>query len=472
MSLRKTVVVREYGVITASRRPRTEVCLNETTEVEEVVFDEIVQFIEESAETLGVEGAFTVFRKNGRRAIRVRNLVGVVETKSGIALEILPKIYSPTDGGGLNEHESRRIFLRMLSSLRDSPFVTLGEAHLQTFERLPVLEFFIHRYVSAVEAVASRGLHGNYILESGVETYIRGKIELASLAKSASRCQLRVPCQYDIFSHNAPENRIIKKTLELLRGSSRTQSSRLRLTRCLRLFDHLPPSTDLVNDIKASAHRVRTRSDYRVLLDWSKTYLAGRGYSNFSGDSINHALLFSAEKLFENFVAHVLRKYGGGITLQAQNKKYSLVEQQEFPGDSEFLSKKFWLSPDVVINHNLAILDTKWKRLFPSKTSFGMSESDVYQMHAYGQRYKREVGERGTPRLGLIYPATKEFQGKLNKMRFEKDLHLEVIAFDLTAKDLREEVTRILNLIFSDQDSASKLVTPTEVDDRLDYRHH
>ena len=56
----------------------------------------------------------------------------------------------------------------------------------------------------------------------------------------------------------------------------------------------------------------------------------------------------------------------------------------------------FALKPDILIDDD-TVIDTKWKRLNPSDSKLGVSETDVYQMLAYSRAY-------GARRLVLVYP--------------------------------------------------------------------
>ncbi|WP_082802352.1 5-methylcytosine restriction system specificity protein McrC [Falsihalocynthiibacter arcticus] len=64
--------------------------------------------------------------------------------------------------------------------------------------------------------------------------------------------------------------------------------------------------------------------------------------------------------------------------------------------------KLFQTKPDIVIRRAgivTHVIDTKWKRTSANvdDPKLGVSQSDVYQMMAYGQLYN-------TPRLTLLYP--------------------------------------------------------------------
>lgn len=61
------------------------------------------------------------------------------------------------------------------------------------------------------------------------------------------------------------------------------------------------------------------------------------------------------------------------------------------------------MRPDIVVKRKadgaVFILDTKWKILADSKTNYGISQADMYQMYAYQKKY-------GANHVTLVYPKT------------------------------------------------------------------
>ena len=91
----------------------------------------------------------------------------------------------------------------------------------------------------------------------------------------------------------------------------------------------------------------------------------------------------------------------------------------------------FQLQPDLLIQCGTAnpiCLSTKWKRIATSDTDnkYGLSQSDFYQMFAYGHKYLAAKGE-----MLLIYPYTGSFFDFLPSFDFSPDLKLWVVPFDL-----------------------------------------
>jgi 5-methylcytosine-specific restriction enzyme subunit McrC len=74
------------------------------------------------------------------------------------------------------------------------------------------------------------------------------------------------------------------------------------------------------------------------------------------------------------------------------------------------------------------VLDTKWKRLNSSDEdkSYGLKQSDFYQLFAYGHKYLAGEGE-----LVLIYPRRSAFDAPLQVFEFAPKLMLWVVPFDM-----------------------------------------
>jgi 5-methylcytosine-specific restriction enzyme subunit McrC len=137
------------------------------------------------------------------------------------------------------------------------------------------------------------------------------------------------------------------------------------------------------------------------------------------------SLLFPMEKLFERYVADCLKqKIARSATVVTQAASKHLCKHND--------CQWFELQPDILVSRGQQkwVLDTKRKRLNQflntTKNKYLISQDDMYQMFAYGERYLDGAGE-----MLLIYPRTKDFFKTLPVFEFSKDLHLWAVAFDL-----------------------------------------
>ena len=102
------------------------------------------------------------------------------------------------------------------------------------------------------------------------------------------------------------------------------------------------------------------------------------------------------------------------------------------------------LLPLKEIDNIFSIVDTKWKVLEASKSNFGISISDMYQLFAYGKKYSYNLSH---PRLLLLYPKTEKFQQCLEQYDYDK-LLLNVFPYDLTLRDkkAKQQIEEIIQM--------------------------
>jgi 5-methylcytosine-specific restriction enzyme subunit McrC len=438
--LKSLIQIREYGTIAEGKRLQQD--SPDFREIDTTTFSNLIRFIEEQSSKSDFEHAFIIYRKSGRRHIRVKNYVGVIETSTGTTLEILPKLFNDT--GGINIAKSKAIFLRMLKALYESPYIRVGSAHLETIDNFPIFEFFIQNYLAELEYATRGGLTSSYITQEKNSTFLRGKLLVTENIKYNSFSHNRFFCQFDEFSTNTPFNKILKTTLRHLMLRTRSSANKRRLLNLMSHFENTEFSINIIDDFERCNKDLRIRSKFQKILEWSEVFLTGKSFGNFIGSVSNFSMLFPMEKLFENYICHLIKKYCSGISIKAQDRRFSLVGQKATIGDINFSTKLFNLRPDIVLNDNLAILDTKWKILNENVKKFNISEADVYQMHAYGRRYQQSNPINIPPRLGLIYPMNPNFNKDLLQMRFGSDMYLDVIPIDLSINPAIE-ISRVVN---------------------------
>ncbi|MGM0531459.1 MAG: McrC family protein [Bacteroidota bacterium] len=369
------------------------------------------------------DAALSLFRRQGKEVIRFNNYVGVIEIKTGFTIEVLPKIYSIAD-----VNEQRRIFLGMLRYLKNSPFRTISEAHLRT-QRFPVLEIFISTFLAEIDILFKKGLKRAYKEKEENLECAKGRIDFSRQISHNIVHKERFYVHYDEFSLDIPQNRILKNTFHYLLYRSRVYENKRRLNQYLQIWYSIPYSNNLESDLQRIDGHSRLYSHYDRPLQWARVFLVGESFTNFRGKSINTALLFPMEKIFEDYVTAMFRKYfpENGLTIRTQDKRKHLV-------DSHNGKPKFRLVPDIVIekdSHPVAVLDTKWKAINqdqPEK-NYCISQGDLYQLFAYGSKYE------GNPKLFLVYPASETFNISLEPFYYTmNELNLRAVPFWLSRK--------------------------------------
>lgn len=382
------------------------------------------------------------YRKGVGDVIKVKNYVGLVQLKSGFQIEILPKIYFPSENGGGKQDEgedaepdeakkdeqaiasTKKIFLEMLRCLKKFPNKVFDRANLK-IEKLSLLEIFIRMYVKEVSELAKRGLRASYLTMDDNKPYFKGKLIVNEHIKRNIAHKEKFYIAYDEFHVSRPENRLIKSCLLYLRRISSDYENVREIMQLLAFFELVEPSVNYEKDF-AKVIIDRNTQEYKDIMEWTKVFLLNKSFSSFSGDTSALVLLFKMHELYEAYVARKMREvFGGEWTVDTQDKGEHLFDsviEKTFPADTGAngegtTTPKFGLRPDIVLRKSETsgsegkashILDTKWKTLNPnSSKNYGISQSDMYQMFAYAQKYKHQ-NDGKPPRIWLLYPLTEK----------------------------------------------------------------
>ena len=343
--------------------------------------------------------------------LQAQNYIGIIQTKSGDSLEILPKIHDNDNGSNKEVVEnSKRILLRMLKTLKNHPFKNINIANLKSLN-LPLLEIFISMFLDEVSKLIKIGIKSDYVeLEDNLK-FLKGKLKISEQIRKNIVHKERFYVCYQEFSIDRAENRLIKSTLEFLYRRSKSSKNQRLIKEYLFIFDEISSSSDINADFSRLKLNRQTKHYEQALL-WSKIFLQNKSFSPYRGNDVAFALLFDMNALFESYVGNFIKKKLPDTILQHQGKY--LIEEPR---------RDFGLKPDIFLkykNQNY-IADTKWKIV---KSKDDISQADLYQLYAYGKKYN-------CGKLYLIYPKIDGIKQEFMKFKYEKDMQLEILYFDL-----------------------------------------
>ncbi|MGO8063607.1 McrC family protein [Rhizobium johnstonii] len=363
--------------------------------------------------------------RHGRRTIQMTNSVGVIRAPSGFQIEVLPKIGKVANDGASS---ARALLLDMLSCLGEFRHIRKDRAQLQA-RRMPLFEVFVSQFLESVRAVLQKGLASGYNPFEENLGSLRGKLLFSENLKRNLVRPDRFFAAFDEFTQNRPENRLIHRALASVADQTRSPANQ-RLALELRFaLAEVPSSADIEHDFSGIA-RQRGMDHYEEPLAWARLLLSGDSPITGIGSSAALTLLFPMEALFEAFVAkHLRRQLKGGHQLQTQRSSRYLVHHGG--------RRMFRMRPDLVVTKsmsNVLLADTKWKLIdeeAASRAKYMLSQSDFYQMYAYGHSYLDATGD-----VVLIYPATGQFKAPLAPFSFpdRPNLTLWVLPFSLETK--------------------------------------
>ena len=440
--MNKNYHVSEYGLIRSEQEWDVDDNVKSLKQIyiPEDHFNSLYNFVLENQDDSDEsESVFTVKTKNRRRQIKVKNHVGVVETKDGVQLEILPKIFYGINDFDKELNKTKQTFLKMLRYVKNSPFKSVSTAHISSKKEFPILEAFIHGYITETELLIKGGLYTQYLQVCENSDYLRGRLDITKNIRYNYLNKSKFYCLFDEYSKNININRIIKTTLKKLSSITRISANYRSINHLLSFFDQVDESKNIQLDLSRLNSMNKSLLRFKSIIEWSKVFLENKGFTNFGGESMNMSILFPMERVFEYYITYLFKKFSDGYSIKSQDKSYFLVEKHK-------MISKFRLKPDIVATSDdvdQLIIDTKWKLIdqFKDNNNYNIQQSDMYQLYAYGKKYTNNDNE---PLLVLLYPMNPRFTDKLNEFIYEGDLRLEVIPFNFD-NNAQDEIQKILS---------------------------
>ncbi|MCL6272152.1 McrC family protein [Sansalvadorimonas sp. 2012CJ34-2] len=373
----------------------------------------------------------------GFKALQVRNYVGVIHTPMDVQIEVLPKT-SAADNE--SEQEARASLLNMLRHLHAFRNIETTDALVAT-QKMSLLEVFVSQFLQSVNLLVKRGLRSEYIRREDNQTFMKGKLLPSQQLKHNLVNQHRFYVEYDEYLQNRPVNRLLHSALIKVANYAHSNRNQKLCRELSFAFNNVPPSRNIKKDF-AAMKLGRGMDYYKSPLAWARLILEGFSPLSMHGKETTVSLLFPMEAVFESYVASILRRQ--------LKPPFSLKEQASSKYLVDYGSNHwFRLKPDLLIMKGkqvVQVLDTKWKLLDSEKDNgkdkLGLSQSDFYQMFAYGHKYCGGQGE-----MMLIYPRTEQFREAIQQsFDFSKSLKLWVVPFDIGGRTLESERLRLPSL--------------------------
>ena len=407
------ITVREYARLTINA---VEPSLDRA-QVSATAFDWLCK----QSESFSKAGAALV-QVEGRHWLRLDSYVGVLETPCGTRLEILPKHFEDGDC----EVQSRALLRRMIQRSLNLKPREVGPAALELYNA-PLSEWVMGQFLAAFDHLIKRGMRFDYQRVEEEQRYLCGQLNVVAQMRQPPARQHFFQVRHDIFVADRAENRLLKLALERVCKATQ-EPANWRLAHELHSLLQEVPASSLVREDFRAWRTDRLMAHYQPIKPWCELILNQQMPVAVAGEWQGISLLFPMEKLFERYVEAWLRR---SLPLEAK-----LTAQ----ASSEYLcehnhGRMFRLEPDLLVRQGSQcwVLDTKWKRLNAADRDkkYGLSQSDFYQLFAYGQKYLQGHGE-----LVLIYPRREAFQQALPPFDFGGGLRLWVLPFDMDAERL------------------------------------
>lgn len=386
-------------------------------------------------ELTDVANTSPALQRSQKGGVAAANYVGVITTKRGTVVEILPKI----DLGGEVDSDyetTRRLFLRMLPNWRRFRKVpTLPESGIRAVRRFPLLEVFVRRFLNSLNVLARAGLARRYVPVEENLPYLRGRLLFREQIRENLVDQARFYVAHGELSVNRPANRLIHSALARLKPLVRNTENR----RLLKLLSQLMEVAEVPQAANPNAdwqrHQVdRSMPHYGPVMQWVSLFLFGQGLTTFSGRHRNLSLLFPMEEVFEDFVTHSFRQHLSDYRVTSQSPKKPLAKFED--------QDAFEMRPDISLWRGARvayILDAKWKEIdaLSEDPKHGIDQGDLYQLYAYAKGNDCDT-------VGLVYPRTQTFKSVL-RYRLLGDVTLLCLPFDV--ENSKESVESSMQLL-------------------------
>lgn len=402
----------------------------------EIFYEELENFAKNNENLLGFKN---------KNTLKAKNYVGIIQTKSGV-LEILPKCtdlknYKEKKDNFLNipkkkldnayiindknefanfsyfqdckilknikikkwyslkeiNFNPKKLLINMLKTLKNSPFKNSNISSLQV-SKMSLFEIFITMFLDEFDKVYKKGLLRSYVNCEENRAFLKGKLLFNEHIKSNFIHKERFFTSNDEFILDVAPNRLIKSTLNFLK--SKTFINKFKIIKAIQMLDEVQFSKNYAKDFD---YKISRHFDYyENILSWCKIFLQNKTFTPYEGKNEAFALLFPMEKIFEDYVAYMLKKVNPTQDIKVQNNGKYLISKND--------ENCFMLKPDLYIENKM-ILDTKWKIPNDSEDEKkqGIEQSDLYQMFAYACKFKIYD-------IKLVYPLCEKTQDLQRKI--------------------------------------------------------
>lgn len=410
-------------------------------------FDQLWAFLmERQSVSSEAQKAFDLYTRHGKRIIRAKNHVGVIETKAGDVIEVLPKVFR-TDSLATSKH----LLVRMLSVLQGYRNISFQSAGIDSVDNFPILDVFIQNFIHQLETLLFNGVKSDYQVVRENQRFLKGRLLFGKQISQNAFNKTKFYVQYSKYIEDIPLNRIIKSSLDKLVHVTKDLGLVARINRLSNFLTDIPQSKDINGDLFVAKSGNRLFSQYKEVIDTAEAFLLNKGITNYSGELIHQALLFPMEKVFESFVAHQFKRHSESVDVFTQHDKLHLI-------DNFRNAPRFKLKPDIFVKDSdelnpHIVIDTKWKLV--SDNLKQIDQSDLYQLYAYGKKYTREYGKTV---LCIIYPKNSDLSLIEENVVFdhgeENELVLSFQSFDLLG-NYSDQVMNIVGQIRTQMNSVT-----------------
>ncbi|MGN0666165.1 MAG: McrC family protein [Huintestinicola sp.] len=371
------------------------------------------------------------------RILRCGGYVGCLVFKDGTQIELLPML-SAVDKHG-NKLSNKRVMLNMLKSLRTLP-LTDYNLNTRAAENLNIFETFILAFINEVTLIVHDGLKKAYAPYTANERFLKGKVVYSLHATKNYAHKDKFYVQYDVFTIDRPENRLIKSTLKFLRNITSSARSRNKLDSLIANFDGVEYSMNYAQDFAAS-HVDRSMAGYRNALRWARIFLMAQDVNVTKGRNVAYAVVFTTAELFDSYTAYSIMRMLDNQHFRAE------IQKKRYPRLNSAMPRYSAQALAVMTmreNNFRVVFDSKWQGLSVGDANCGIYQSDINDLYNLLELYSSDSA-------CYIYPLTTEMKEDAREICFRnEDGILGRVCF-VDIGDMEGSLKNVLEEIFGRQ---------------------
>ncbi len=253
-----------------------------------------------------------------------------------------------------------------------------------------------------------KGLYREYMMQHGMMSTLRGKIDMQETIRERMHQRRRLVCEYDELSENNRYNQILKTTMHyLIRDKGVSRAHKTELHKAILFFD----GVDLLNPSAIEWGRLRyqrSNKSYEALLNICYLVLEGMLQTTERG---NYKMRMVSDehmaRLYEKFILAYYRRHHTYLTeVKAAQIPWNLTE---IPTETSF-SKLPVMQSDAFLRFGdkILIIDAKYygKIMQSYYDKHTLHSANLYQIYTYVKN--QDTGRTGNVAGMLVYAKTQE----------------------------------------------------------------
>ena len=328
-----------------------------------------------------------VFTILSNSTVKFHQYVGAIQA-GNTTIEILPKIdyedsVDTIHSGVDNTEETSKWHAVLIDMLKECRYIKMKHTRNAILDKQKgsLFDVMYFEFMSLCEQLLHAGLVKQYVPVEKNRKALKGKIVFNKhIAKNYIHKE-RFYTRHTEYSHEMPLNRILYSALKCLTTNKVSNAVRSKAQQLLFQFPEMQSIRSLGNIFDQLTYNRKTEH-YRSAIVWAELILTQHLPNLEHGKKKLIAMVFDMNKLWEEYLYHVLRRTKDVTSIRYKNK-VNFWEPNNIASDNGVKTKQ--IEPDIVLEvkdgekTNKIVIDAKWK--IPKSDT--PASTDLMQLFAY-----------------------------------------------------------------------------------------